>query len=76
MKTYIREMLDDLKVGRKDYIPPMPKPLKDAKTIDLDVPPPAPLASDLDDQELSKDAAEEVRQLDWQAQQKVQNPGH
>jgi hypothetical protein len=76
MKKYIRAVLDDLKTGRKDYIPPVPKPLKTAKTIDLDVLPAPGVAADLDNQELSSDSEEEVRQLDWQAQQKVQDPGH
>lgn len=76
MKKYIRAVLDDLRTGKKDYIPPIPEPLKHAKTIDLDVPPAPVVAEDLDDQSLSKDPQEEVRQLDWQAQQKLQNPGH
>jgi hypothetical protein len=76
VKTSIREVLDDLQAGRKDYVPPISKRVKDTRIIDLGVPPLPPLGSDLDDQELSKNAAEEVRQLDWQAQQKVQNPGH
>ncbi|MBV8846994.1 MAG: hypothetical protein JO307_29655 [Bryobacterales bacterium] len=76
MKKYIRAVLDDLRSGKKDYFPPVPKPSKRAKTIDLDVPPAPVIATDLDNQELSKDPEEMVRQLDWQAQQKVQNPGH
>jgi len=34
------------------------------------------MPDDLDNQEISKDPLERMRQLDWQAQQKVQNPGH
>jgi hypothetical protein len=58
MKKYIRAVLDDLRSGRKDYIPPVPKPLKHAKTIDLDVPPAPAVAEDLDNLEPSKDPAE------------------
>ena len=76
MKTYIRAMLDDLRSGRKDHVPALPKPRKTAKTIDLDVPAAPATASDLDNQELSKDPEERTRQLDWQAQQKLHNPGH
>jgi hypothetical protein len=76
MKKYIRAVLDDLQAGRKDYVPPAPKPVQSEKLIDLDVPPPSPLPDDLDNQDLSGDPEQEVRQLDWQQQQKVQDPGH
>ncbi|HEY7337381.1 MAG TPA: hypothetical protein VH639_20990 [Bryobacteraceae bacterium] len=77
MKKYIRAILDDLKSGgEKNYIPPVPKAPTDGKTIDLDPKQPPAMPNDLDNQELSKDSEERVRQLDWQAQQKVQNPGH
>lgn len=69
MKTYIREMLDDLRKKHKDYVPPVPKPEHNAPTIDLDVPSPPPLPTDLENQILSTDPAERVRQLDFQAQQ-------
>jgi hypothetical protein len=59
MKKYIREMLDDLKKGG-------PKP---AKTIDLNVPPAPVVPQDLENQELSSDPAQRVRQLDYQAQE-------
>jgi hypothetical protein len=51
MKTYIREILNDLKLtpGQKKPEPPVP--------------------TDLDNQTLSTDPAERVRQLDQQAQQ-------
>jgi hypothetical protein len=76
MKKFIRAVLDDVRSGKKDVFPPEPKPAKHAKTIDLGVPPAPVVPTDLDNQELSKDPVEKVRQLDWQAQQKVQNPGH
>ncbi len=68
MKKYIREILDDVQGKRnKDYVPPVPEP-STKPTIDLDVPPPPPVPEDLDNQELSSDPAQRVRQLDWQAQ--------
>jgi hypothetical protein len=77
MKKYIRAMLDDLRnAQKKDYVPPIPKPLSKAKTTDYDTPRQPVMPYDLDNQELSKDPEGRVRQLDWQAQQKVQNPGH
>jgi hypothetical protein len=60
MKKYIREMLNDLRRKRSDYIPPV---------IKLDAPPAPPLPGDLENQELSNDPLERVRQLDFQAQQ-------
>ena len=56
MKKYIREMLDDL---RKEH---------EAKTVKLDAPPAPALPEDLENQELSADPVERVRQLDQQAQ--------
>ncbi|HLH41587.1 MAG TPA: hypothetical protein VKV74_01280 [Bryobacteraceae bacterium] len=77
MKKYIRAILDDLKKkDKKDHIPPIPMAPQDAKVTDYDPKPLPPMPDDLDNQELSKDPLERVRQLDWQAQQKVQNPGH
>jgi len=69
MKKYIRAMLDDLRrKNPNDYIPPVPKPAAAAPEIDLDAPPEPPVPTGLDNQELSKDPAERVRQLDYQAQ--------
>jgi hypothetical protein len=77
MKKYIRAILDDLKNrDNKDYTPPIPNEPKNAKYLDLDPKQPPAMPDDLDNQELSKDPLERMRQLDWQAQQKVQNPGH
>ena len=69
MKTYIREMLDDLRKKHKDYVPPVPKPPADAPATSLDVAPQPPLPRDLENQILSTDPQERVRQLDFQAQQ-------
>jgi hypothetical protein len=70
MKKYIREMLDDLQKRRhKDFVPPVPKSPTGAKTVDLTVPPPASLPLDLENQILSKNPEERLRQFDYQAQQ-------
>jgi hypothetical protein len=61
MRTYIREMIDDIRRKRnKKAKPPV---------INL-TPAPAPvLPKDLENQILSTDPAERVRQLDFQAQE-------
>ena len=70
MKKYIREILDDLRRPKdKDFIPPIPKPSVDTPIADL-TPPEAPVVpTDLENQELSSNPLERVRQLDFQAQQ-------
>jgi hypothetical protein len=70
MKKYIRQMFDDLnkQQGGKDYIPPIPAAPTDGKVIDLDVPPEPVVPEDLENQELSSNPDERVRQLDQQAQ--------
>jgi hypothetical protein len=69
MKKYIREMLNDLKLGgEKDRVPEVPKAPADAKTVHLDPPKAEPIPEDLNNQILSKDAEQRVRQLDYQAQ--------
>jgi len=62
MRTYIREMIDDIRRRQtKKAKPP---------TINL-TPPPAPvLPKDLENQILSTDPAERTRQLDFQAQER------
>jgi hypothetical protein len=61
MKKYIRDMIDDLQRKKdKDFIPTIPPP---ATT------PQKAMPDDLENQELSKDPLERVRQLDFQAQQ-------
>lgn len=60
MKKYIREMINDL---RKKNSP------EKAAVVDLNPPPPKPLPDDLENQILSKNHLEEVRQLDFQAHQ-------
>ena len=70
MKIYIWEMLDDLLQKRnKEFIPPGPKSRANAPTVDLDQPPATPaMPEDLEAQILSKDPAQRVRQLAYQAQ--------
>jgi hypothetical protein len=70
MKKYIREMLNDLRRPKsKDFIPPIPKAPAESPMKELTPPPEAPLPTDLENQELSGDPLERVRQLDFQAQQ-------
>ena len=70
MKKYIREMLDDLRgKSTKDYVPPIPKPSTNAPEIDLNAGAEPALPTDLENQDLSDDPLERVRQLDFQAQQ-------
>jgi len=70
MKKHIREILDDLgRKRRKDFIPPVPPASTDAATTDLTPPPEPALPNDLENQKLSRNRAEEVRQLDFQAQE-------
>ena len=70
MKKYIREMIDDLRRKHgKDFIPPLPKPSSDAATTDLTPPPQPAMPNDLNNQILSKNSKEDVRQLDFQAQE-------
>jgi hypothetical protein len=69
MKNYIREILDDLKSTKNpDHLPEVPKSPTDGKTVYLEHPPLEPVPADLDNQKLSDDAAQRVRQLDYQAQ--------
>jgi hypothetical protein len=70
MKKFIRQMLDDLRNPKgKDFIPDIPKASIDTPITDL-TPPEAPvMPDDLENQELSSDPLERVRQLDFQAQQ-------
>ena len=56
MKKHIRELLDDLNK-------------RQPKTVDLDIPPAPPVPEDLNNQILSKNQEERVRQLDFQAQE-------
>ncbi len=69
MKKFIREMIDDLQRRKnKDYIPPIPKPSTGGSVDDLTPPPEPAMPDDLDNQQLSDDPLERVRQLDFQAQ--------
>ena len=69
MKKYIREMINDLKrpKGSKGFIPAVPKGATENPVTDLTPPQEPTTSEDLSNQELSKDAAERVRQLDYQA---------
>ncbi|HLW76524.1 MAG TPA: hypothetical protein VKS01_06050 [Bryobacteraceae bacterium] len=71
MKKHIREILDDLhrKRKNKDFVPPLPKSPPDAATVDLNPAQTPVVPNDLENQELSPDEAERVRQLDFQAQE-------
>ena len=70
MKKYIREMIDDLRKKReKDYIPSTPKPSGKTSTDDLNPPAEPALPSDLENQILSNNSLERVKQFDFQAQQ-------
>ena len=68
MKKYIREMIDDLKNSKaKDFTPAVPKDGKENPVVDLTPPAEKALPDDLSNQELSKNAEERVKQLDYQA---------
>lgn len=59
MKSIIRPILDRLKI---------PKTAKPAKTIHLDASPKPPLPADLENQTLSSDPLERLRQIDQREQ--------
>jgi hypothetical protein len=71
MKKYIREILNDLQPDRssKDFLPPVPPAPEGGKTTYLDPPPQPVIPGDLENQDLSADPEEAVRQLDFQSQQ-------
>jgi hypothetical protein len=70
MKKYIREMLDDLRRPKNaGFVPTIPKPSVDSKLSDLTPPHDPVVPADLENQDLSADPLERVRQLDFQAQQ-------
>jgi hypothetical protein len=70
MRKYIREMIDDIRRKHpKDFTPAIPKPPAPAPEENL-MPAPVPTTpSDLENQVLSKNNLERVRQLDFQAQE-------
>lgn len=70
MRKYVREMIDDIRrKNSKDYIPPVPKGAATEPVKDL-TPPPAPTTpDDLENQVLSGNKLEQVKQLDFQAQE-------
>ena len=68
MKKFIRDIMEDLKhSGTKDFVPEPPAAPTDGKTTDLTPPPAETTPQDLDNQVLSEDNAELVKQLDYQA---------
>jgi hypothetical protein len=69
MKKYIREMINDLKRPKvsRGFIPAVPKGPRENPVTDLTPPPEPTTAEDLSNQELSKNAEERVKQLDYQA---------
>jgi hypothetical protein len=69
MKKHIREMIDDLKHSKesKDYVPPLPKGPKEDPVKELTPPPEPAVPDDLNNQILSKNAEQQVKQLDYQA---------
>ncbi len=69
MKKYIRDMMNDLKRGKKDFVPAVPKGAATESVTDLSPAPEKALSLDLSNQELSKNNEEKVRQLDYQAQE-------
>jgi len=73
MKKYIRALVANLNQKRNDYVPPVPSVTTKTPVFEMDQKPPAPAPFDLDNQILSKDPAERVRQLDFQAQRLEQD---
>jgi hypothetical protein len=69
MKKYIREMIADLKHPKstKNFVPPAPKGAKENPVTDLTPPPEPAVPQDLSNQVLSKNAEQQVKQLDYQA---------
>lgn len=70
MRKYIREMIDDIRrKHNRDFVPPVPKAVAKEPEKDL-MPPPVPSTpDDLENQILSKNKLERVKQLDFQAQE-------
>jgi hypothetical protein len=76
MKKYVRDIMDDLKnAGNKDFLPAVPESPVDGKTAYLDPPKVEPAPADLDNQTLSQDNQEAVKQLDYQAQKDEEREG-
>lgn len=68
MKKYIREMIHDLRrKNKRDFIPPIPKASTEGPVTDL-TPSPLPVVpTDLENQKLSDDPLERIKQLDFEA---------
>jgi hypothetical protein len=68
MKTYIREMINDLRrKGKRDFIPSIPKVSASGPVTDLNASPLPAVPADLQNQELSSDPLERIKQLDFEA---------
>jgi hypothetical protein len=72
MRKYIRAILADLGKKRKDYTPPVPAVSTNASATNPEPKPQASVPDDLNNQDLSNDPSERVRQLDYQAQRGVE----
>jgi len=69
MKQYIRDIIDELNnAGEKDFLPEIPPSPTGGKTVYLDPPKIEPVPEDLENQVLSADPAQRVKQLNEQAQ--------
>lgn len=63
-------MIDDIRrKHHKDYVPPIPKPAAPSPEKNLTPPPEPVVPTDLENQILSKNHLERVRQFDFQAQE-------
>ena len=70
MKKFIRDMIDDLQRKKdKDFVPNVPACATAGKMTQLEPKPEPAQPDDLENQVLSNDPLERVRQLDFQAQQ-------
>ena len=68
MKKYVREMINDLRrKGKRDFIPPVPKASTSGPVTDLNASPQPVVPGDLQNQELSSDPLERIKQLDFEA---------
>jgi hypothetical protein len=68
MKKFIRDMINDLRrKNKRDFIPPVPKASTSGPKTDLNASPLPTVPTDLENQELSNDPLERIKQLDFEA---------